>query len=42
MYSALTNEIKRQLGMVKNGELIEEETRAVDEQGFNFVDKIVK
>uniref|UniRef100_A0A914LGJ7 Aspartyl/Glutamyl-tRNA(Gln) amidotransferase subunit B/E catalytic domain-containing protein n=1 Tax=Meloidogyne incognita TaxID=6306 RepID=A0A914LGJ7_MELIC len=36
MYSALTNEIKRQLGMVKNGELIEEETRAVDEQGRTF------
>nr|CAD2184209.1 unnamed protein product [Meloidogyne enterolobii] len=37
MYSALTNEIKRQLGMVKNGELIEEETRAVDEQGIKLL-----
>uniref|UniRef100_A0A915PDW3 Aspartyl/Glutamyl-tRNA(Gln) amidotransferase subunit B/E catalytic domain-containing protein n=1 Tax=Meloidogyne floridensis TaxID=298350 RepID=A0A915PDW3_9BILA len=36
MTSALNNEIKRQLGMVKNGELIEEETRAVDEQGRTF------
>lgn len=36
LYSALTKEIKRQLELVKIGFFIEEETRAVDEQGKTF------
>lgn len=32
--SAVENEIKRQMGMLKSGKQIKEETRAIDEQGL--------